>query len=121
MSKQIKLLWELQELDITLSEVRIVHKQDINTDSIRKKIEQLRELISANYQSRYDRLIKQGIAVVQELNGMCMGCNLVIPVGDLNRIKNEKTDPVCPNCGKFVLVAGALETADFDAEVCAAV
>ena len=105
MLEEIKLLLKLQELDIILAEARIVHKNEKNTDLVKEKVDSLREKIDESILSRYDRLTKQGLAVVQEMNGMCLGCNLSIPVGDLNRIRTGKMEPSCPNCGKFLAIA----------------
>ena len=109
MLEKIKLLLELQELDIILAEARIVHKHEKNTEAVKEKVNSLRKKIDVPILSRYDRLTKQGLAVVQEMNGMCLGCNLTIPVGDLNRIKTEKMDPICPNCGKFLATSLPME------------
>ena len=104
MLEKIKLLMKLQELDIIIAEAKIVHRKEKNTDSIKKKIESIREQLDTIMLSRYDRLVRQGLAVVQEMNGMCLGCNLSIPVGDLNRMKTQKMEAICPNCGKFLVV-----------------
>ena len=76
---------------------------------VKEKTNRIREDIDSRTLSKYDRLIKQGLAVVQEINGMCMGCNLSVPVGDLNRIMSAKIEPICPNCGKFLAVANVIE------------
>ena len=112
----IKLLVELQELDIILAEAKIVHKDEKRFDTVCEKKESMRNQLDLNTLSRYDRLIKQGLAVVQEINGMCMGCNLTIPVGDRNRILNQKAEPVCQNCGKFVVVSQVMDEIKRDAE-----
>ena len=105
MSNQIELLLELQEMDIILAEAKIVHGEGKKSESVGDKMSSIRRLIDENTLVRYDRLIRQGLAVVQEKNSMCRGCNLSIPVGDLNRIRAEKTDPNCPNCGRFLVVS----------------
>ena len=104
MHEKIEILLELQELDIILRETKIVHQKDVDSESIRIKLASLRSRIDAQTLSRYDRLIKQGLSVVQLRGGMCLGCNLSIPVGDINRIKANNAEPICPNCGKFVVV-----------------
>ena len=40
--------------------------------------------------------------VVSVKDGMCTGCYIMIPRGDLNRIAAGKADPVCPNCGTYI-------------------
>ena len=109
MLETIKLLVKLQELDLILAEVKIVHKKEKNTDSIKEKVKSIREQIDLMILSRYDRLARQGLAVVQEIDGRCLGCNLSIPVGDLNRIKAQKMDSICPNCGKFLVITSVRE------------
>lgn len=106
MLNKIKLLLELQELDIIVQEASIVHGKEQDSESIRARIQAIRTKLDPATLSRYDRLIKQGLTVVHEKNGMCMGCNLTIPVGDLNRIRSRKADSVCPHCGKFLAVTG---------------
>jgi predicted nucleic acid-binding Zn-ribbon protein len=104
MLNKIEILIEMQELDLILKEAKIVHQKDVDSESIRNKLEKLRNSIDAQTLSRFDRLIKQGLSVVQLRGGMCLGCNLSIPVGDINRIKANNAEPICPNCGKFVIV-----------------
>ena len=103
MIEKIKILVKLQELDIILKEAQIVHGDGKDTNVLEAKVTSLRKDIDGNTLSRYDRLVRQGVAVVQEMNGMCLGCNLSIPIGDLNRIQSQKIDPICPNCGKFLV------------------
>ena len=102
MLDKIKSLIELQELDLVLKEAHIVHGKEIDTESIRDKVAIIREGIDKQTLSRFDRMIKQGVSVVQLRNGMCLGCNLSIPIGDINRMKVGNMDPICPNCGKFI-------------------
>ncbi len=102
MLEKMKSLFELQELDLILKEARIVHGKEVDSDSILEKISKIREKIDGETLSRYDRLIKQGLGVVQLRNGMCLGCNLSIPIGDINRMNVGNMDPICPNCGIFI-------------------
>ena len=121
MTEKIKSLIKLQELDIILKEARIVHGTEKDTEIIEEKVALIRKEIDGNTLSRYDRLVNQGVAVVQEMNGMCLGCNLSIPVGDLNRIQSKKMDPICPNCGKFLVttqVREALISEDAEEKEC---
>ncbi len=102
MLKKIKLLLELQELDLVLKEAKIVHGKWIDSKSVSDKISKIRERVDKQTLSRYDRLIKQGLSVVQFRNGMCLGCNLSIPIGDINRMTVGSMAPICTNCGKFI-------------------
>lgn len=106
MSDTISKLLELQELGITLRETEIVHgdTQDDDAHTIKTRIETLRKEIGQEYLPRYDRLSKAGTAVVRIENDTCMGCNIGIARGDVNRIATGKLEPICPHCGKFVLV-----------------
>ncbi len=108
MPEKVKLLWQLQELDITLRESHIVHGKvhdnEKDVEEISEKVAKLRSEIDANMLSRYDRLIKQGVSVVHVNDGMCMGCYISIPVGDLNRMKSSTTEPACPHCGRFLML-----------------
>jgi len=104
MLEKIKILLELQELDLILKEAKIVHRREVNSESIEIKLEKLRENIDIQTLSRYDRMNQKGLCVVHLKNGMCLGCNLSIPIGDINRMKSGNTEPICPNCGKFIAV-----------------
>ncbi len=106
---KIKLLFELQEYDLVLTETMIVHGDTLDLKIIIAKVKELRKNIDDLTLSRYDRLYKQGLAIVHERNGMCLGCNMVIGAGDLNRMKGHKIDEICPHCGKFLLLAEVWE------------
>lgn len=88
-----------------MAEAKIVHGEEKDTESIQDKISEIRNQIDERTLSRYDRLIKQGLGVVQEKNNMCLGCNLMIPIGDLNRMKAKQTESICPHCGKFIVMS----------------
>ena len=102
MTDQIRLLLELQELGITLSESEILHGKQTETEELKQRQEDLRSQIDGDSLAKYDRLANLGLAVVEVKGNMCLGCHMSIPAGDLNRmIKNEAT-PACPNCGRFL-------------------
>jgi predicted nucleic acid-binding Zn-ribbon protein len=102
--EQIDLLLELQELDLVRKESAIVHRDEppAPIDAVDSRASALRDKIEPTLLTRYSKLIDRGLAVVEVRGGMCMGCMLTIPVGDLNRIKTGKAEAVCPNCGRFV-------------------
>ena len=104
MQETITALLRLQELEITMKEVKIVHGESGDEYSkISADIESTRESIDVDTLARYDRLAKHGLSIVKVRNGMCLGCNMTIPVGDLNRMKaDESRAPVCPNCARFL-------------------
>ena len=104
-TQSIEPLKELQELEITLREAGIVHQSGHGeANALRERIAELRQNIDKHLLARYDRLAQHGPAVVEVVQGLCMGCNLSIPQGDLNRMINGKNDKCCPNCGAFVNV-----------------
>lgn len=104
MAAETDKLNRLQELEITLKESQIVHGDDAEASApLRGQIEVLRSQIDEAALTRYDRLSRHGLAVVRVLGGMCMGCNITIPQGDINRMKSGKIDPVCPHCDRFVV------------------
>jgi len=101
----IEPLKTLQELEITLQEADIVHgAATAEAQALRERIAALRAEINGDLLGRYDRLAKHGPAVVEVVKGLCMGCNLRIPQGDLNRMTTGKTEKICTNCGVFVNV-----------------
>ncbi len=106
MNETVKRLLMLQELNITLKEAAIVHGDDLeeqDTTLLNSRVAELRLQIPPELLSRYDRLSRQGLAVVKIHHGMCLGCNIGIARGDINRILAGKLEPVCPHCGKFVI------------------
>lgn len=105
MLEKITLLLQLQEIDITLAETKIVHGDDRDSETLVKKAHAIRQKIDPGTLSRYDRLIKQGSGIVQIKDGKCTGCNLTIAVGDVNRMISQKVDPICPHCGKFLVMS----------------
>ena len=69
---------------------------------MQERAEDIRASVSLDHLARFDRLMKQGLAVVSITSGTCTGCNISIPKGDLNRIASGKLEPVCPHCARFV-------------------
>ena len=103
MLETVKKLIHLQELEITLNESEILHAEEhAEAGELRKEVAALRETIDTDALARYDRLARHGLAVVQLRGSMCMGCNMTVPQGDLNRMRAEQELPVCPNCGHYL-------------------
>lgn len=99
---EIEKLLELQELEIVRKESRIVHGESPTSESVGDKIQTMRAGINKNILSRYDRISTHGPGVVGIHEHMCLGCNLAIPQGDLNRMATGRTESVCPHCGRFL-------------------
>jgi predicted nucleic acid-binding Zn-ribbon protein len=98
----IQILLRLQEIDIILSEARIMHEGEEDTRELREERDSLNKQVDAVILVRYQRLIERDVAVVHIRGGLCTGCYLAIPQGDLNRMRSNKLDPVCDNCGRFL-------------------
>jgi predicted nucleic acid-binding Zn-ribbon protein len=98
-------LFDLQELELIVDESRILHRQDIDehTAEIQAKISSLRESLDGECLRRFDRLRKQGMAVAKLESGVCGGCRLNIPQGEILRMRKAEEPPACPNCGRFLL------------------
>jgi predicted nucleic acid-binding Zn-ribbon protein len=106
MDDTIARLLELQELNITLRETEIVHGETApDLRSLKERIRALRDQVSMDHLARFDRLMRQGLAVVRLHNDNCQGCNIGIARGDVNRMVTGKLEPICPHCGRFVLAS----------------
>ncbi len=106
MRDTVEALLKLQELELVLTESRILH-QDSNQAELRSLEDEVRKRrikIPAEHLRRYDLLRKNGIGAVRETAGVCNGCHLNIPQGDLNRMRRGQMPWVCPNCARFVLL-----------------
>lgn len=105
-SEIVRTLRNLQEHEITLREACIVAGDDAVETSplreLREHVRQLRAALDPDTLARYDRMSRQRVAVVVVRQGMCMGCNMVIPKGNLNHIATGKAEPICPYCGCYV-------------------
>ncbi len=106
--KDVQILGEIQELELIIEESTILHKS--STDALRivkdleTKVTSLRAQTPPELLQRYDRLRAKGPAVVNVHEGICGGCRLNIPKGDLQRMRNNETPLVCPNCFKFIVL-----------------
>jgi predicted nucleic acid-binding Zn-ribbon protein len=102
MKEQVQQLLELQELEFISKESAIVHSDGDADEDLETRICKKRRKIPADLLARYDRLTQFGPSIVAVKGGMCVGCNLSIPQGDLNRIINGSVEPVCPHCNRFL-------------------
>lgn len=108
MQNQVKMLFELQDLEIVVDESRILHRNHVdgvNPDTLDGRIRQIRTEVSPDLLRRYDLLRKRGLAVAEEHGGICHGCRLNVPVGDLNRMRKGVRDCICPNCARFLMLS----------------
>ena len=102
MKEQVQQLLELQELEFISKESAIVHAESDADENLETRISKKRQQIPPELLARYDRLTQFGPSIVVVKGGMCLGCNLCIPQGDLNRMINGSVDPVCPHCNRFL-------------------
>jgi predicted nucleic acid-binding Zn-ribbon protein len=104
MRETLAQLVKLQGLEITLNEARILHGEGTELSDLEAQIRALRKQTSEDILARYDRLARHGLAVVEVKNGLCLGCCMSIPVGDVNRMRSSKAEASCPHCGRFVII-----------------
>jgi predicted nucleic acid-binding Zn-ribbon protein len=103
----VEKLMKMQELELVVHESEILHKsqEDTGTKTLRKQVDDIATEIPAEPLQRYRKLRSAGLAVVGEEVGICLGCRLNIPRGDLNRMRAGKAPWMCPNCSKFLLLS----------------
>ncbi|NLG14119.1 MAG: hypothetical protein GX561_07940 [Lentisphaerae bacterium] len=106
MQEAVKIMYRIQSLEIILEETRIVHRDNLPPQyaTLQETIEALRNQVPEEHLARYDRIRKNGQAVVNLVNGFCLGCRMEISLGDLNRMKRDEANLICPHCGKFLLL-----------------
>ena len=102
-------LLELQELEIIREESRIVHEGRFPEElaELEARIRRLRAAVPAESLKRYDGHRRNGLGAVREDDGTCTGCRLHVPMGDLQRMRHGLVPWICPNCGRFLLLAPA--------------
>jgi predicted nucleic acid-binding Zn-ribbon protein len=108
MRKLAQALMDLQELELVRQESAIVHGKgaDEKAADLDPEIRTLRAAVPPVILHRFDGYRRQhGAAVVREKGGVCLGCHLAVPQGDLNRMRREEIEWLCPNCGRFLLLS----------------
>lgn len=107
MREPIALLFELQELELTLAESEILHPSGGEADlqPLRDKIATGRKAVDPELLRRYDLLRRNGLGVAVEASGTCSACNLNVPQGDLNRMRRGQMPWKCSHCGRFLLLS----------------
>ena len=98
---------KLQELELVLTESRILHSGDApeSVAALEREVETCRHAIDRAYLKRYDLLRRNGLGVTREIGGVCGGCRLNVNIGDLSRMRRGEMPWSCPNCGRFLLVS----------------
>lgn len=108
----IKLLYEVQELELTVAEAEIMHQESLRAatkiDQLKNSIADLKAEIPEEIANRYERFKPDSLpAVVDMIHGnKCSACHVSLPVGDLPRMIANKVAPICHTCGKYVYVWG---------------
>ncbi len=93
------------DLLIRLHRVYQLYDDGNTSESISKKIEQLKKLIDNKSLTYYERMRKKcrdPFSVVEKTS--CTGCFLEIPAANLKMIKEEKKISLCPHCGRFLIL-----------------
>ena len=100
---------KLQELELIREESRIVHrdKHQVKLNRLDESIKELRAKLPEQYLKRFDGLRRSGMAVAREFGGVCQSCRMVITIGDLNRMRKDEMQHICPNCGRFLLLSSS--------------
>lgn len=104
MKEEIKTMIRLQELEIIAYETRIMAGlvNPANLSRVEQKIADLKASLSERTLSRYEKLRESGMAVAKEYGGTCQHCRMTLTIPVLNRMRNNETDWICPNCGHFL-------------------
>lgn len=107
MRNVIRILLRLQELELIREEVRIIHGNDQpeKAAQLDESLRELRQQVQEQWLRRFDGLRRSGIAVAMEFGGICQNCRMAISLGDLNRMRKEEKEWICPNCGRFLLLS----------------
>ncbi len=105
--REVALLAQLQEIELVIEESNILHPENSERrlESLRLQRQELRRNLPSAWLERYDKLREQGAPVVKEASGICTGCRLRVPQGDLQRMRNGSAPWLCPNCSRFILLS----------------
>jgi mannitol/fructose-specific phosphotransferase system IIA component (Ntr-type) len=93
------------DLLIRLDSLYHLYDEDKTSESVAKKVEQLRRLIDNRSLTYYERMRKkcQNPFSIVDKNS-CTGCHLEIPPIYLKQIKDSKGISVCTHCGRFLII-----------------
>ena len=106
MNKHINQLIQIQEMEITLRENEIIHK-DKDTEETAKQIsaniEEMQKSLPEDILHILDRIkSRYEVFVSPMINDSCTGCFMKIPVSEAITVKNVHQWSVCPNCNRFL-------------------
>jgi len=106
MNKFINQLLQLHDLELTLKENTVIHKNR-NLDSVKAELEEdinvLKNNLPYDILSIYNRISrKYDIPVTPMINNTCNGCFIKLPVGIANKVQCDSEWRCCPNCSRFL-------------------
>jgi len=75
-------------------------------DSYKGQDKDLRKSVDASLLSKYDRIKqnKKGLAVVECVDGVCMGCHMHVPPQLFNELVRGDKLIICPTCQRIIYV-----------------
>jgi predicted nucleic acid-binding Zn-ribbon protein len=81
-----------------------VKKLNTRRKTVFNKRNKLSKTIHGSRMKRYDKLLKKrnGIAVVQVIDGVCQGCFMAIPPQQFNEIRKGEQMLSCPTCQRML-------------------
>ena len=96
----------IQELDIIASELRVMGMlaNPARLPIVEKSICELLESLPPELRQRYERLHGNGMAINKALDGTCQNCRMTIAKPLLQRMEDNGTEWICPNCGRFLML-----------------
>ena len=106
MNKHINQLIQIQEMEITLRENEIIHKNrdtEETANEITANIEEMKKSLPSDILGILERVHpRYEVFVSPMINDSCTGCFMKIPVADAIAVKNPHQWSVCPNCNRFL-------------------
>jgi hypothetical protein len=92
--------WETRKIELDREKVKVGTEFNTMLDTRNAEAEHIPEEDLA----RYNRLFRsnRGIAVVRVDRGVCQGCSVRLPVGELTRLRNSDS-PIPCGCGRALL------------------
>ena len=93
--------WETRKIELDREKVKVGTEFNTMLDTRNAEAEHIPEEDLA----RYNRLFRsnRGIAVVRVDRGVCQGCSVRLPVGEVTRLRNSDS-PIPCGCGRALLI-----------------